>query len=277
MRPLQAKIIADLHVQPTINPEAEIQRSVEFLKQYLINNPQYNSLVIAISGGQDSTLAGKIGQLAIDELRASQFNMPYQFIAIRQPYGEQQDEDDAQAALDFIQPDKVITTNIQAATDAMTRDLRSAGLVVDDLSRGSIKPKMRMIAQYAVAREHNGVVIGTDHAAEAFAGFFTKYGDGGTDINPLWRLNKRQGRDMLIALNAPNSLYEKVPSADLEDDRPQLPDEVALGVTYENIDNYLEGKSIPTSDAEKIEQLYLTSQHKRHQPVTIYDTWFYNK
>lgn len=277
MRPLQAKIIADLHVQPTINPEAEIQRSVEFLKQYLINNPQYNSLVIAISGGQDSTLAGKIGQLAIDELRASQFNMPYQFIAIRQPYGEQKDEDDAQAALDFIQPDKVITTNIQAATDAMTRDLRSAGLVVDDLSRGSIKPKMRMIAQYAVAREHNGVVIGTDHAAEAFAGFFTKYGDGGTDINPLWRLNKRQGRDMLIALNAPSSLYEKVPSADLEDDRPQLPDEVALGVTYENIDNYLEGKSIPTSDAEKIEQLYLTSQHKRHQPVTIYDTWFYNK
>ena len=118
-------------------------------------------------------------------------------------------------------------------------------------------------------------MIGTDHAAEAFAGFFTKYGDGGTDINPLWRLNKRQGRDMLQHLGAPKSLYDKIPTADLEDDRPQFPDEIALGITYNCIDDYLEGKNISTKDAEKIEHLYLTSMHKRHEPVTIYDTWFY--
>lgn len=274
MRPLQAKIIADLHVQPTIDPALEVRRSVDFLKNYLIQNPQYTSYVIAVSGGQDSTLAGKLARLATQELTA-ETGQTYQLIAIRQPYGQQLDEPDALAALAFIDADRVITTNIKTATDAMTLALRESGLVVDDLSRGSIKPKMRMIAQYAVAREYQGVVIGTDHAAEAFAGFFTKYGDGGTDINPLWRLNKRQGRAMLQALAAPAALYEKVPTADLEDDRPQLPDEVALGVSYDVIDDYLEGQTVPTALAEKIEALYLASAHKRHEPVTIYDTWFY--
>jgi len=274
MRSLQAKIIADLHVQPHIDPSAEIRRSVDFLKQYLQHNPQYTSYVIAISGGQDSTLAGKIAQIAITELRADSATN-YQLIAVRQPYGKQLDESDALAAINFIHPDHIVTTNIKASTDAMTADLRKTGLIVDDMSRGSIKPKMRMIAQYAVAREYQGAVIGTDHAAEAFAGFFTKYGDGGTDINPLWRLNKRQGRQLLSILGAPSALYEKTPTADLEDDRPQLPDEIALGVTYDSIDDYLEGKTVSVKDAEKIEQLYLSSAHKRHEPVTIYDTWFY--
>lgn len=274
MRPLQAKIIADLHVQPTIDPALEVRRSVDFLKNYLLQNPQYAGYVIAVSGGQDSTLAGKLARLATQEL-TTETGQTYQLIAIRQPYGQQLDEPDALAALAFIDADRVITTNIKAATDAMTLALRDSGLVVDDLSRGSIKPKMRMIAQYAVAREYQGVVIGTDHAAEAFAGFFTKYGDGGTDITPLWRLNKRQGRAMLQALAAPAALYEKIPTADLEDDRPQLPDEVALGVSYDVIDDYLEGQTVPTALAEKIEALYLASAHKRHEPVTIYDTWFY--
>ncbi|MEX0380362.1 ammonia-dependent NAD(+) synthetase [Leuconostoc sp. MS02] len=274
MRPLQAKIIADLHVQPVIDPESEIRRSVDFLKHYLQHNPQYRSYVIAISGGQDSTLAGKLAKIAITELNAHH-TLNYQLIAVRQPYGEQIDAVDATAALDFIQPDQTVTTNIKSSTDAMTLALRDSGLIVNDLSRGSIKPKMRMIAQYAVAREYDGIVIGTDHAAEAFAGFFTKYGDGGTDINPLWRLNKRQGRDMLRTLEAPKTLYEKIPTADLEDDHPQLPDEMALGVSYDYIDDYLEGKNVPNKASEKIEQLYLTSAHKRHEPVTIYDTWFY--
>ncbi|WP_273949971.1 ammonia-dependent NAD(+) synthetase [Leuconostoc mesenteroides] len=273
MRPLQSKIIADLHVQPVIDPNIEIKRSVNFLKQYLTHSA-YTGLAIAVSGGQDSTLAGKIGQLAIAELRA-ETNQNFEFVAIRQPYGEQQDENDAQDALNFIQPDLTVTTNIKDATDALVGSLRLGGLTVDDMSRGSIKPKVRMIAQYAVAREHNSAVIGTDHAAEAVAGFFTKYGDGGTDINPLWRLNKRQGRQLLEALHAPKHLYDKVPTADLEDERPQLPDEVALGVRYDVIDDYLEGKDVANTDAERIEEMYLTTQQKRHEPITIYDTWFY--
>ncbi|KEK02307.1 ammonia-dependent NAD(+) synthetase [Oenococcus oeni] len=275
MRLLQAKIIADLHVQPVINAKDEIDRTIAFLKNYLIANPQYKSYVLAISGGQDSTLTGKLARIAINQLRQETGNDQYEFIAVRQPYGEQADEEDAQTALKFVAPDQTITTNIKEATDALTKTLRVSGLAVDDMSRGSIKPKMRMIAQYAVAREHDGVVLGTDHAAEAFAGFFTKYGDGGTDLDPLWRLDKSQGQQMLKALNAPESLYNKVPSADLEDKRPQLPDEVALGVKYKDIDKYLEGREVSEEAAKQIEKLYLTTKHKRHLPVTIYDNWWY--
>ncbi len=99
-------------------------------------------------------------------------------------------------------------------------------------------------------------MVGTDNAAEAITGFFTKYGDGGTDINPLYRLNKRQGKQLLTALGCPEHLY-KAPTAEfLLDDCPSLPDEVALGVTYDNIDDYLEGKNLPEQVARTIENWY---------------------
>ena len=109
-----------------------------------------------------------------------------------------------------------------------------------------------MKVQYDLAGVYQGVVLGTDHAAEAVTGFFTKHGDGAADLVPLYRLNKRQGRKILEYLGAPEGIYLKVPTADLEDDKPLIPDEVALGVTYEEIDDYLEGKEIRLEAAEKL-------------------------
>ena len=131
-----------------------------------------------------------------------------------------------------------------------------------------------MIAQYAIAGARNGAVIGTDHAAEAITGFYTKYGDGGADLTPLTGLNKHQGAAMLRALGAPAKLYEKVPTADLEENRPALADEVALGVTYANIDDYLSGKDVPDVVADKIEAWYKKTVHKRHMPATLYDSFW---
>ena len=131
-----------------------------------------------------------------------------------------------------------------------------------------------MKAQYSIATMNKGIVVGTDHAAEAITGFFTKHGDGGVDIVPLYRLNKRQGKAILKALNCPEHLYLKKPTADLEEDRPALADEVALGVTYDNIDDYLEGKNVPVDIRKIIEGHYLKSEHKRNLPVTVFD--FYN-
>ena len=131
-----------------------------------------------------------------------------------------------------------------------------------------------MIAQYAVAGGPGYLVVGTDHAAEAVTGFFTKYGDGGTDINPLFRLNKRQGKLLLKTLGCPEHLYLKRPTADLEDDRPGLEDEVALGVTYEMIDDYLEGKSVAPETAKIIENWYTKTEHKRRPPITVFDDFW---
>jgi len=87
-------------------------------------------------------------------------------------------------------------------------------------------------------------------------------------------LNKRQGKQLLEVLHAPKHLYTKVPTADLEEDRPALPDEVALGVHYDDIDDYLEGKPVSDKAASTIESWYLKTQHKRHLPVTVFDTFW---
>lgn len=230
--------------------------------------------MLGISGGQDSTLAGKLCQMAINELRQETGNESLQFIAVRLPYGVQADEQDCQDAIAFIQPDRVLTVNIKGAVLASEQALREAGIELSDFVRGNEKARERMKAQYSIAGMTSGVVVGTDHAAEAITGFFTKYGDGGTDINPLYRLNKRQGKQLLAALGCPEHLYKKAPTADLEDDRPSLPDEVALGVTYDNIDDYLEGKNVPQQVARTIENWYLKTEHKRRPPITVFDDFW---
>ncbi|MGO4938158.1 ammonia-dependent NAD(+) synthetase [Fundicoccus sp. Sow4_H7] len=273
MRPLQKEIIEALKVLPEINPEEEIRRSIQFLKGYLLKHQGLKSLVLGISGGQDSTLAGRLAQMAVEELRA-ETGEDFQFIAVRLPYGTQADESDAQKALDFIQADKNLVVNIKPATDAMVAAIDENSMAISDYNKGNIKARQRMIAQFAIAGQTAGVVIGTDHAAEGVTGFFTKFGDGAADVLPLWRLTKSQGKDMLKALGAPEELYLKVPTADLEENKPQQPDEEALGVSYDAIDAYLTGQAVDKKDAETIENWYLKSRHKRHLPITVYDTFW---
>ena len=271
---LQEEIIAYEGVKPLIDPQEEIRKSIDFLKSYMLKHPFLKTYVLGISGGQDSTLAGRLAQLAMEELRADTGDTDYQFIAVRLPYGIQADEADAQRALDFIQPDIRLTVNIKPAVEGQVAELEKAGVLITDFNKGNIKARQRMITQYAIAAQHAGAVIGTDHAAENITGFFTKFGDGAADILPLFRLNKRQGKQLLVVLGADPALYEKVPTADLEENRPGLADEVALGVTYTEIDDYLEGKSIPAQAQETIESWWYKGQHKRHLPITIFDDFW---
>lgn len=271
---LQEEIIRQLSVKASIDPQEEIRKAVDFLKAYLRKHSFLKTYVLGISGGQDSTLAGKLAQMAIAELREEASDQAYQFIAVRLPYGVQADEADAQKALAFIAPDQTLTINIKAAVDGQVAALQEAGIEISDFNKGNIKARQRMISQYAIAGQMAGAVIGTDHAAENITGFFTKFGDGGADILPLFRLNKRQGKALLKVLGADAALYEKVPTADLEDQKPGLADEVALGVTYQDIDDYLEGKLISKVAQATIEKWWHKGQHKRHLPITIFDDFW---
>ncbi|BAQ08835.1 NAD synthetase [Bacillus sp. OxB-1] len=274
MTTLQEKIIAELKMKPVIDPKEEIRKSIGFLKAYLQKNPFLHGYVLGISGGQDSTLVGKLAQMAVDELNDENGDETYKFIAIRLPYGTQFDEDDAQDVLEYIRPSLTYTINIKEAVDASERALVEAGITLSDYAKGNEKARERMKVQYSVAAMHNCVVLGTDHAAEAITGFYTKFGDGAADLMPIFRLNKRQGKQLLRELNCPEHLYTKVPTADLEDEKPAIPDEVALGVTYDDIDDYLEGKQIADAARQTIENHFLRSQHKRHMPITIFDDFW---
>ncbi|MFE3256352.1 ammonia-dependent NAD(+) synthetase [Nocardia sp. NPDC059091] len=274
---LRAQIIAELGVLPDIEPKTEVRRRIDFLKDYLRSTPA-TGFVLGISGGQDSTLTGRLCQLAAEELRAEGHDAT--FVAARLPYGVQFDEEDAQIALQFIQPDRSVVVNVKPSADAAAGEA-ALGIMelheqprLRDFVRGNIKARERMLLQYAIAGQLNMLVVGTDHAAEAVTGFFTKYGDGGVDITPLTGLTKRQGAALLQELGAPPSVWQKVPTADLEDDRPSLPDEEALGLKYSQIDDYLEGKPVTPEVSERVETIFRNTRHKRTVPVTPLDTWW---
>ncbi|MBP0588279.1 ammonia-dependent NAD(+) synthetase [Paraburkholderia sp. LEh10] len=269
-RDWQEQVIHELCVPVHFDANAERERRVEFLSGYLYSNG-LRTYVLGISGGVDSSTAGRLAQLSVERLRAKGYEA--HFLAVRLPYGEQRDEADAQHALDFIRPDEVLTVNVKEPSDAMLSALKRAGAQYtddfhEDFVLGNIKARQRMIAQYAIAGARAGVVIGTDHAAESLMGFFTKFGDGAADILPLAGLTKRRVRELARALGAPDHLVMKVPTADLETLTPQRPDEDSYGIGYDEIDDFLEGKSVSDEVLTTIRRFYMATRHKRALPVT---------
>jgi NAD+ synthase len=256
-------IARELGVGPDFGAQREIERRVAFLADTL-TGAKASALVLGISGGVDSTVAGRLCQLAAERAGA-------EFVAMRLPYGVQRDEDDAQAALAFIRPHRTMTVDIRPASDAGFAALRAGGLEIRDRAQedfvlGNIKARQRMIAQYAVAGALGGLVVGTDHAAEAVTGFFTKHGDGAADVVPLAGLTKRRVRAVAEALGAPTGLIRKVPTADLESERPGRPDEEVFGFSYDHIDDFLEGRPVPPDIEKAILERYHATAHKRSMP-----------
>ncbi|RVX46873.1 NAD+ synthase [Nonomuraea polychroma] len=266
---LQQEIARDLQVSASFDVRQEIERRVAFLTDQLTSTG-LRSLVLGISGGVDSMTAGRLCQLAVERVRAA--GRESTFFAMRLPYGVQADEKDAQLALEFIRPDRILTVDVKPASDAALEAVLAGGMVFrdahqQDFVHGNIKARQRMIAQYAVAGAHEGLVVGTDHAAEAVSGFFTKFGDGAADVAPLTGLTKRRVRAMSQALGAPSALIRKTPTADLETLNPGRPDEEALGVTYDDIDDLLEGKPVDEAAFAAIVRRYRLTEHKRQLPI----------
>jgi NAD+ synthase len=266
----QEMIIDALGVTSDFNVAAEARRRIDFLSTYL-QASGLNAYVLGISGGVDSLAAALLAQRAVGDLRAAGYEA--KFVAVRLPYGVQADESDAQLALETIRPDEVCNVDIKPAADAMLNSIKVAGVELGDAGRedfllGNIKARQRMIAQFALAGARGGLVIGTDHAVEALMGFFTKFGDGAADILPLSGLNKRRVRALAAHLGAPPKLVDKVPTADLENLAPLRPDEEAYGVTYDQIDDFLEGRQIDEAARARILQVHSSTAHKRTLPVS---------
>lgn len=278
----QQTIINEMKVLPEIDVRFEIRRRIEFIKTTL-QSSGLKTLVLGISGGVDSSTCGRLAQLAVTELNQT-LSSPeahlYQFIAVRLPYGVQADEDDAQQALSFIQPSHCLTTNVldgvdgihqQVVTALSDANLLSASSGQIDFSKGNVKARARMVSQYHIAGILGALVLGTDHSAENITGFFTKWGDGACDLAPLFGLSKRQVRMLAQHLGAPDILVKKAPTADLEDLAPGKTDEDALGISYDQLDDFLEGKNVSSQISAHIINIYKKTQHKRQPIPTIYD------
>jgi NAD+ synthase len=265
----QQEIINTLKVGQLFEVEQEVVNRIKFLKEQLVAAKK-TSLILGISGGIDSTVTGRLAQLAVEQLRA--INYPAKFITVRLPYGKQLDEQDARLAIEFIRPDKTFVINIKAACDESLQSILRTNYSFSSASHqdfilGNIKARQRMIIQYALAGAEQGLVVGTDHAAEALMGFFTKYGDGACDLAPLTGLIKRRIKVIGDYLGAPIQLIDKKPTADLENLSPQRLDEDVFGITYQEIDDFLEGKIVSEAIYATIFSFYTTSEHKRQLPA----------
>ncbi|MBO3275289.1 ammonia-dependent NAD(+) synthetase [Pseudomonas schmalbachii] len=274
MKSIQHAIASELNVQPPFNgPEdiqAEIQRRIRFIQDCLRESGM-KTLVLGISGGVDSLTAGMLCQRAVEDLRAQTGDDAYRFLAVRLPYNVQGDESDAQASMDVIAPDERHTVNIGPAVKALaaeTAALEGLPAGTADFALGNTKARIRMVAQYTIANARQGLVVGTDHAAEAVMGFFTKFGDGACDLAPLTGLVKNQVRAVARALGAPEELVMKTPTADLEDLAPGKPDEHAHGVAYQDIDAFLHGHPVHEEAAATIQRTFEKTRHKRELPKT---------
>lgn len=248
-----------------------VRKRIDYLKSFL-RTSERKAFILGISGGVDSTTTGRLCQVAVEELRSEGYEA--KFVAMRLPSGIQLDEADAQEAIRFINADKTVTVNIgEAATNLSIQganefkkenDNVSESLL--DFAKGNIKARLRMTAQYQQAFLYEGVVIGTDHASEFCMAFFTRWGDQSCDLTVLNGLNKRQVRLVAKELGAPEKLWNKVATADLEEMKPQKSDSEGFGFEYDYLDDYLEGKDIPEEVEIKLVNHYNKTRFKR-EPI----------
>lgn len=268
------EILARYGVVPSehFNVQRACEKRISYLKDFLRSNGR-TGFVLGISGGVDSTTAGRLAQIACQQLRDEGFEAV--FHAVRLPAGTQRDEADAKDAIDFINADKVHTINIAATSDALNAACLAAieadGVQLDpsvvDYHKGNVKARARMAAQYYLAAAYGACVIGSDHSGEAIAAFWTRGGDEIADLLVLNGLNKRQVRMCAKYLGAPEHLWNKLPTADLEELTPGKLDDEGFGYPYEAQNDFLEGKAIDPAIEEKIIAKYEATRYRRSPPV----------
>lgn len=261
---IQQEIISRFGVKPTIQVEEEVRRRVDFLKKQ-VQDANMSGLLIAISGGLDSAVAAALCKRATDEL-TDESGKEYITLGVFQPYGEQEDIGDSYKTAEALQLKHTVETNILEAVDEIALEVEYAFRAfgtprhLSRAGKGNVKARTRMVMQYALAFDMNLLVVGTDHASESVTGFFTKWGDGAVDVNPLSSLSKRQVYMLGEYLGVPKEVLTKVPTAGLWDGQT---DEQELGIPYDAINDYLEGKTVDQEAREKIEQQYKRTEHKR--------------
>ncbi|KXG78227.1 NH(3)-dependent NAD(+) synthetase [Fervidicola ferrireducens] len=207
--------------------------------------------VFGLSGGIDSAVVGVICKKAFEE-NCLGLIMPC--------YSDPKDEEDAiRVAEGFGIPYKKIVLN--SVFDNFTAILDKTD---NKTAVANIKPRLRMITLYYYAALNNFLVVGTGNKSELTVGYFTKYGDGGVDLLPLGNLVKRQVRELARYLEIPQDIIEKPPTAGLWEGQT---DESEMGITYDQLDEYILTGKAPREIEEKIRKMNLKSEHKRRLPL----------
>ena len=232
------------------NYEEEYKNRVEFIKN-ILRESGAKGIVYGNSGGKDSALVGILCKAACDNTLG--IIMP---CASKRNY--LQDTEDAMLVSEKFGIE-TCTADLSPVKDAISASLENV-TDVTHAAAANIAPRLRMTVLYTVAASENRLVAGTGNRSEAYMGYFTKWGDGACDFNPIADLTVTEIFEFLRYLNAPERIIEKAPSAGLFDGQT---DESEMGVSYAAIDKYLSGGEVSEKEKNIIESYHRKSEHKR--------------
>ncbi len=222
----------------------------EFIADYLEKSHQ-KQYVLGLSGGVDSSLVAALTKEAVGKDKLTCIMIPIN--------SHPSDLIDAkELAEDFDLNYEVI--DLSKAYHEVVEAFESQGIELDRSTKANIKVRLRMTTLYGYAQKVGGLVIGTDNADEKYTGYFTKYGDGGVDIQPITHLLKSEVVEASKIMGVKKHLAERVPTAGLFEGQT---DETEMRVKYDVLDAYLSGKEIDEASKERIEYLHRISEHKR--------------
>ena len=238
------------------NYKIEFENRVAFIKSVLCESGA-KGIVYGNSGGKDSALVGILCKAACD-------NTVGIILPCTSKRNYDKDTDDAKevAARYNIE---IRTVDLTPIKEAELKALDGVA-TLNAAALANIAPRLRMLTLYAIAAAENRLVAGTGNRSEAYVGYFTKWGDGAHDFNPIADLTVTEIYDFLRYLDAPKCVIEKAPSAALFDGQT---DETEMGVTYAELDAYLSGGDIPANQKQTIERMHRISQHKR-KGIAVY-------
>lgn len=236
----------------------KIVQTITAWLQDQVEQAHVNGLLVGVSGGLDSAVVANLIKRACpnDSLGVI---MPLQ----SNPIDIQDAENVVKACninymtIDLMETHSVMYAEIQRQIKAKESWNEEKSRIAD----ANLRARLRMSTLYTIATHYNYLVVGTDNAAEWYTGYFTKYGDGGVDLQPIVDLTKQEVREMATYLNVPNEVIEKNPSADLWIGQT---DEEEMGTTYDKIDAFISGQPIPEKDEQLIKQMHQRTEHKRN-------------
>ncbi|MFP4200668.1 MAG: NAD(+) synthase [Bacillota bacterium] len=238
--------------QRSLHLEKWTRRTVSWIKEQ-VESAGARGTVIGLSGGLDSAVVGELCRRAF----------PKTSLAVVMPcHSPDEDSRDARSLAEEMGME-CTSISLDETFDAMIEVLPEGDPEREGLARANLKPRLRMATLYYIANLHNYLVVGTGNRAEIHLGYFTKYGDGASDIRPLGRLTKAQVCKVAEYLGIPQRIIDRPPSAGLW---PGQTDEGELGFTYEEIDAHLLRGSASPEVAERITRMHEMTEHKRTAP-----------
>jgi len=236
--------------------QKELENRVEFLKE-LLNKTGTKGFVFGNSGGKDSALVGILCKKASENTVG--IIMPCNS---KRNYGEDADDGRALAEQFGIEGRILDLTDVYKAELAQLEKITTP----NNSTLINIPPRLRMTSLYAVAAAENRLVAGTGNRSERYMGYFTKWGDGAFDVNPIADLTVTEVYEFLRFLNAPKHIIEKAPSAGLYEGQT---DEADMGVSYATVDKVIRGEEVSEHDKQIIDRYHARSLHKLN-PSPIY-------